>query len=122
VVSADREQFERNATPGLSFPFDCPERRFALEGSELRIGKRRGGAAEPGPEIDLAGPFEDPGVSRRHAVLRRQDDGGYAVIDTGSTNGTIVNDRPICEGVAARLAAGDRIQLGAWTTITVRPR
>jgi pSer/pThr/pTyr-binding forkhead associated (FHA) protein len=76
------------------------------------------------PEIDLAGAGEDPGISRLHAVLERRPDGGYAVRDLGSTNGTMVNDdpAPLAQHVAVALADGDRIRIGAWTTITVRSR
>ncbi len=124
VASADRGQFERFAVAGLSFPTDYAERRFALDGPELRIGRSRRRAGEPTPEIDLAGTPEDLGISRMHAVLERQEDGTYAVRDLGSTNGTTVNDQTDRVGTdqAITLAAGDRIRLGAWTTITVRTR
>jgi pSer/pThr/pTyr-binding forkhead associated (FHA) protein len=70
----------------------------------------------------LAGAPADPGISRLHAVLERRADGSYAVRDLGSTNGTAVNDDPSPVGreVAVPLKAGDRIRLGAWTTITLR--
>ena len=48
-------------------------------------------------------------VSRHHACLVREDDGGYTLEDLGSTNGTFVNDVQI---VRKRIAAGDRIRLG----------
>jgi pSer/pThr/pTyr-binding forkhead associated (FHA) protein len=59
-----------------------------------------------------------------HAVLRRQADGSYAVLDLGSTNGTLLNDdpSPLAAGVEAPLGDGDVIRLGAWTTVTVRRR
>ena len=42
--------------------------------------------------------------------------------DLGSTNGTMVNDNPlpIAPREAIPLADGDRVRVGAWTTITVR--
>ena len=59
----------------------------------------------------------------RNAVgeLLRQDDGSYAVIDPGSSNGTTLNDdpTPIAPNTLVPLASGDRIHLGAWTTITI---
>jgi hypothetical protein len=124
VVAADRRQFERVAPPGLTFPLDYRERRFTLDAEVVRIGRSRGRPGEPVPEIDLAGHPEDPGVSRLHAVLERRADGGYAVRDLGSTNGTLINDdpQPVAADVAVPLAEGDRIRLGAWTTITVRAR
>ena|SRR5579859_4666991 len=120
VAAADRGQFERLAPEGVSFPDHLAEKRYPLEADVVRIGRSRGG--EPAPEIDLAQSTEDPGVSRLHAALERQEDGTYALRDLGSTNGTTVNDdpTPIREDAPVPLACGDRIRLGAWTTITVR--
>ena len=124
VAAADRAQFERLAAAGLSFPDDAAERRFALDADEVLIGRSRAGTGDAQPEIDLAGLGEDPGISHLHAVLERQPDGSYAVRDLGSTNGTTVNDdpAPLADGTTVPLADGDRIRLGAWTTITVRSR
>jgi hypothetical protein len=122
VVAADRGQFDRFAVAGLAFPDDYRPRRFAVAGDQVRIGRSRGRPGESPPEIDLAGAPADPGISRLHAVLERRPDGGYAVRDLGSTNGTMVNDdpSPIGSEAAVPLSAGDRIRLGAWTTITLR--
>ena len=122
VVSADRSQFERLRTDDITFPGNYRERRFELDAPMMRIGRRRGRPDEPVLEIDLAGAPEDPGISRLHAVLERRLDGGYAICDLGSTNGTLVNDDPAPLGrdAAVPLADGDRIRIGAWTTIVVR--
>jgi hypothetical protein len=122
VVSVDRTQFERYATESLEFPGQEAERRFALDGPRLRIGRRRGRVGEAGPEIDLSVEPEDPGISRIHAALERQPDGTFCVRDLGSTNGTMLGDErhPIGADAAVPLADGDRIRIGAWTTITIR--
>jgi hypothetical protein len=122
VVYADRARFERLAADGLSFPDHYRERRFRLTGDAMTIGRMRARAAEAPPEIDLAGDPEDPGISHRHALLERQANGGYAVRDLGSTNGTTINDDPSGVGTEAAVAlrSGDRIRLGAWTTIELR--
>jgi len=54
----------------------------------------------------------------------RQADGSYAIVDRGSTNGTWINDDadPIAANIPMVLGAGDRVHLGAWTTITLRRR
>ena len=124
IVTADRAQFERLAVAGVSFPADYPERRFVLADGENRIGRSRGHPDEPAPEIDLAAAPADPGVSRLHATLERRDDGAVVVRDLGSTNGTMLNDNPapIAPREAIPLADGDRVHVGAWTTITVRRR
>jgi hypothetical protein len=121
VASVDRRQFERHACAGVVFPEGTVERRFALDGPALRIGRRRG-PGELGPEIDLGHPPEDPGVSRLHAVLERQPDGSYTVRDLGSTNGTTVNDDPdpVGQDDPVQLGDGDRVRVGAWTTLTIR--
>jgi hypothetical protein len=58
------------------------------------------------PESDV--PVSDPGVSRRHAEVRRED-ASYILVDLGSTNGTKVNEAPIGE---RELEEGDRITIG----------
>ena len=124
VVGADRAYYERvQAVAGpegaaVGFPSYCAERRFQLVGNQMRIGRRsvsRGLA----PEIDLTGPPSDPGISRLHAVLIATPDGSWAVLDPGSANGTLVNGSEIGIGDQVPLHDGDRINLGAWTAITV---
>lgn len=119
IATADREHFERFPAAGVTFPADFVARRFVLKGPQLRVG-RSSGDGTPTPEIDLAGAPEDRGISRLHACLERQADGSYAVRDLGSTNGTTVNDTPVGIDQVAALAPGDRIRIGAWTTLTVR--
>jgi FHA domain len=124
IASADRSQFERLATEGVSFPDGYGERRFPLREGENRIGRSRGQSGEQAPEIDLAAPPADPGISRLHAVLECRSDGACVLRDLGSTNGTTVNDEtaPIAPRSDVSVADGDRIRVGAWTTITVRRR
>jgi hypothetical protein len=129
AVTADREYFDRVIAVGgpeaaaISFPPCSPERRFSLgtsrAGEEKQIGRRSVSRAIE-PAIDLTGPPADPGVSRLHAVLIGQADGAWAVLDPGSENGTLVNDKEIPIGVQVPLHDGDRIHLGAWTAITIR--
>jgi hypothetical protein len=125
VVTADRAYYDRViAADGpdaqsIEFPAYCPERRFQLSGNEVRVGRR---SASRGlePEIDLTGPPADPGISHLHAVLIAQPDGGWSVLDPGSSNGTQVNDTDIETGVAVPLKPGDRISIGAWTVLTLQ--
>jgi hypothetical protein len=124
VVTADRAFFDSvQAASGpdaddITFPVYCPQRRFPLTGTELRIGRR---SARSGidPEIDLTGPPVDPGVSRLHAVLLRGQDGSWSVIDPGSANGTFVNGSEIPRDQVVSVRPGDRIHLGAWTAISI---
>jgi hypothetical protein len=75
-----------------------PGKAFALAKDRVIIG-RMGDS-----DIVLA----DPGVSRRHAEVRRED-GEFVVADLGSTNGTMVNEATIGERT---LEEGDRITIG----------
>lgn len=61
--------------------------------------------------------IRDSEVSRRHAELRRADD-GYEVVDLGSSNGTFVNSLQV-EGRPLR--SGDRLQLGGTLMIYTAP-
>jgi hypothetical protein len=127
VVSADRGYFDAVVAMagadagGLSFPRFLPDRRFPLYGEKMLIGRRsRSRGVEP--DIDLTGPPEDPGVSHTHALLVAQD-GGWAVVDLDSANGTYVND-PGTPSIRAHepvpVGDGDRIFLGAWTVMTIQ--
>lgn len=124
TVTADRAYFDavREASgpdaDGIDFPAYCPERRFRLTGSEVRIG-RRSASRGISPEIDLTGPPSDPGVSRLHAVLIAGKDGTWSVLDPGSANGTLVNGSELAPNEAVKLDEGDRVNLGAWTLLIV---
>jgi hypothetical protein len=126
VTAADRAYYDQViAQDGpdahtVAFPPYCPERSFALTGEQVRIG-RRSRTRGSDPEIDLSGPPEDPGVSHLHAVLLAQGDGTWSLVDPGSANGTRVNGKPVTVNVPVPVGAGDRIHLGAWTVITIRP-
>ena len=124
MVTSDRDYYDRmQAVRGLSsfdvaFPAYASRRRIPLVGKQMRIG-RKTAARELKPEIDLAVPPIDPGISRLHAMLIAAPDGTWSVLDPGSANGTLVNGREIPTGDLVTLNEGDRINLGAWTVITM---
>jgi hypothetical protein len=124
TVTADRGYFDDVVAEGdievasIQFPTGYPERRFPLSGPEVQIG-RRSVSRGLDPDIDLSQRPADPGVSHLHAVLVAQNDGTWAVVDPGSSNGTKVNDDEIPIGVPVTLRDGDRISLGAWTVLTI---
>ena len=124
TVEADRRYFELVAERkgpdfgSVVFPTYYPAGELVLDGTEVRIGRT------PAPvslHIDLSGPPTDPGVSRLHAVLLGRPDGGWAVLDPGSTNGTTINydDEPIATDQAVPVGDGDRIHVGAYTTLVL---
>ena len=66
----------------------------------------------PDVEIEM-----DDAVSRRHAEIVKRE-GGYYLVDTGSTNGTRLNGETLLPHQEHLLARGDRIHLGDRTEIT----
>lgn len=127
VIHADREYFTATMArsgpeaQGLYFPAFSPEVQLPLIGNQITIGRRRQSTGVA-PDIDLSRAPEDPGVSHQHAVLVQQPDGTWAVVDQDSTNGTTVNlsEDPIRPYTPVPLDEGDRVHVGAWTTITIR--
>ncbi|HEY2301678.1 MAG TPA: BTAD domain-containing putative transcriptional regulator [Acidimicrobiales bacterium] len=121
VVEVDRAYYEQSGDIAAPLPPSCPPQVIALTEMAVMIGRRTSGR-DSDPFIDLSGPFADPGVSRVHAVLTRQSDGSYTLLDPGSTNGTFLNnmEEPIRQLVPVALKAGDCIYLGAWTRIQLR--
>lgn len=127
TIGPDRDYFmammQRSGpeAAGLNLPAYSPEQQRTLTGNQVTIGRRRHSTGDT-PDIDLSVPPEDPGVSHQHAVLVQQPDGSWAVVDQNSTNGTTVNgsEDPIQPFVPVPLQDGDRVHVGAWTTITIR--
>jgi hypothetical protein len=123
VVAADREFHQRVLARGgpekVEFPPYFPERRIRLDKGTTLIGRHNRDQGVD-PEIDLGIHPADHGVSTQHAVLRIRDS-GLTVTDLGSTNGTTLNEDEqfLPDGEEIPLNDGDRIHVGAWTTITI---
>ncbi len=84
---------------------------WPLTGGRLVVG--RAGAGEG---LDI--PLQDPTISSRHAALTVDAaTGAIAVEDTGSTNGTFVNDEHIGFNGRRDLRDGDRLRFGGFTAI-----
>jgi predicted nucleic acid-binding Zn-ribbon protein len=75
-------------------------RTVAVPGNSMRIGR----------SLSAELRFEDPTVSRRHAVLLVEDD-GVRVLDDRSLNGVFVNGR---RTVSQTLVDGDEIVIGRY--------
>ncbi len=88
---------------------------FRLEAAASLIG-RKSEARAIFPQIAV---FWDDAVSHRHALLQL-DGAGLVLRDIGSANGTRLNGAEVPPMTDQRLADGDRIALGHWTSITVR--
>ena len=90
---------------------------YAMQGDEINVG-RSDVAQNWHPELDVipyGGGAPDLGVSRHQARLIRQN-GGFAVIDVGSTNGTYVNGRAVPYNQPTLLHDGDTLSFGALNT------
>jgi pSer/pThr/pTyr-binding forkhead associated (FHA) protein len=120
TVGPDRSYFDANDIEGVEFPAGAASRTVALPAPQVRIG-RKSRSKGTDPELDLSAEPLDPGVSHSHALLTLNIDGVWLVSDLGSTNGTYVNDepKPLTAGQTRALTDGDRIHVGAWTTITL---
>jgi hypothetical protein len=95
-------------------PVDQPPQTFTLFEVENMIGREGSGLRVQVPIRN------DPGVSRRHALLIRQPDGGLVLRDLNSANGTRLNEADVVPGEDLPLRDGDTIVVGAWTRIAVR--
>ena len=73
---------------------------FVPQGERTTIGRS--------PDCDVF--LDDVTVSRKHAVLVRED-GAFVIEDQGSLNGTFLNRRRIESG---RLEHGDELQIGKY--------
>jgi hypothetical protein len=100
--------------PNPDAPVDQPPQTFTLFDTENMIGRE-------GTGVRLQVPVRnDPGVSRRQALLLRQPDGGLVLRDLNSVNGTQLNGIDLVPGVDTPVRDGDTIAVGAWTRIAVR--
>ncbi|GAA0955379.1 FHA domain-containing protein [Actinocorallia libanotica] len=126
VISTDPEYHRRVLAESgtdagrLPAPSDGPGLSSPLSGGRVLLGRRstlRGTV----PDIDLSGSTRDPAVSRTHAVLLARD-GRWCLVDPGSANGTRLNagSAPVAVGAEIPLHEGDRIHVGAWTTVELR--
>ncbi len=113
VVQADASL---DVDPDPATPFVArPDVSVAVQASELLVG-REDATRDIHPEIALG----DPGASRRHAKIVALPDGGIALQDLASTNGTRVNGVEMKPGSRQALNDGDQITLGRWTRLRLR--
>jgi hypothetical protein len=119
-VGADREHFLRVAAGRADFPDGRGVRTIPVEVDVVAIGRAAPDDPDP-PRLSLTDDLHDPAVSQRHARIVRDGD-SLTIIDLGSTNGTTLNAgaRVLVPGESVELTDGDRIHVGAWTSIRVR--
>lgn len=92
---------------------------FSLNGKQKQVrmefapGTRR--SVGRGKQNDLT--IEDNSVSKIHAAIVLNRENQFQIADTGSTNGTFINDRRISYGKAMTISDTDKIKFG---TVEVR--
>jgi pSer/pThr/pTyr-binding forkhead associated (FHA) protein len=77
---------------------------------EFVMGRKVGTTSEGLLDLSPLGGYH-LGLSRRHAVIRRTEQ-GYEVLDLGSANGTWLNDERLTPHQAYPLASGSHLRLG----------
>ncbi len=98
-------------------PIGAPDKEYHLDLDEQTLGRQFEGKGIY-PEIVV----QDPGISRRHLKLMRDEKGNHTVLDLGSANGTELNQRPLDVGIVSIIRPGDQLCLGMWTRIRVELR
>jgi pSer/pThr/pTyr-binding forkhead associated (FHA) protein len=82
----------------------------------LTGGRHIVGRLGSGDGVDVA--LQDPTISSRHGAIVVDANACTIVVeDTGSTNGTFVNDEHIGFNGRRELRDGDRVRFGGYTTI-----
>lgn len=81
---------------------------IVLKRSNIRVGRRR--------DNDLM--IAESYISGYHAELQRDEDGGYDLVDVGSSNGTFHNGKRVTD--KAKIKAGDFIQFGILKVAVLR--
>ena len=90
---------------------------YTMQGDVADVG-RADVAQSWHPDLDVipfGGGAPDLGVSRHQGRLARQD-GGFVVVDVGSTNGTYVNGQAVPYNQPVELHDGDTLSFGALNT------
>ena len=93
VSDGARDSIEgANTIKLIRFPFRFGrESRYTLVNGKRVSMERRLTASKPNNEVYLLDLHEVMNVSREHCQINRNADGSYAVVDRGSTCGTIVD-------------------------------
>jgi hypothetical protein len=82
----------------------------------LHGGRKTIGRANSGEQVDI--PLSDATISSRHAaIIVDGTSGSVQVEDTGSTNGTFVNEEHIGFNGKRELRDGDKVRFGGYSTV-----
>ena len=104
TVAPPRNFALRHLISGQLLALDLMHNEFLVGRSDPATGVR--------PEVDL-GPFdENRTLSRRHAKILKRDGAYFVREDSGTTNGTYVNEERLQTGVEVMLKPGDKLRFG----------
>lgn len=100
-----------NKTAAIAAPprVEAAPARLIGEGHDHPL---RAGTNTFGRKSDNDVPITDPYVSGKHGVIEVAED-GYYITDTGSTNGTMVNDAKLAPNMRTTITGNDVIRLGS---------
>ena len=84
---------------------------YVASKSEFVIGRKAGATSDVSLDLSPSGGYH-LGLSRRHAVIRRTEQ-GYEVLDLGSVNGTFLNDVRLVPHTPYPMASGSHLRLGS---------
>ena len=100
-----------NKTASIAAPpsIDPPAGHLVGEGVEVPL---KAGANTFGRKSDNDVPIVDPYVSGRHGVIEIAEDGLF-ITDTGSTNGTVLNEAKLTPNMRTAITPEDVIRLGS---------
>ena len=106
-LGAARERI-RSAGDYLAYAGEQQAEVVALEPGWTRIGR----------SLSADVRFDDPTVSRRHALLYREPGGGARILDDRSLNGVVLNGERVD---LAELADGDELAIGRYRLHLLEP-
>ena len=95
---------------------------YAVNGNVVnaKIDLPANGRISVGRTAENALVLDDPSVSKTHASIVDVAGSGLAVADTGSTNGTFVNDERLAYGKAVTFGPADRLKFGSIEVVIDR--
>lgn len=105
------QAFAGNRTAAISAPPKAVEADAWIVGGDIRKPLKKG-ANSFGRKDHNDVQIPDPYVSGTHGTIEVTDD-GYFLTDTGSSNGTVLNDAKLQPNMRTRVTAEDVIRLGS---------
>lgn len=89
---------------------ETPYQRFTINQQYTVIGRKNNSGQMNQPDVEVN--TQDKYMSKKHCLVRRQDNGQYSIEDYKSANGTKLNGKKLESGEAIYLMSGDVITIG----------